>query len=157
MKRETNKSKLDMKKKSVEYTLKAERKEFPVVKIRSSHDVVDFVRQFYNEDILIYESSFILLMNQANTVTGYAKISQGGICSTVVDIRLVAKYAIDSLAAAVILVHNHPSGNVRPSDEDIYLAKKMRDGLKMLEVKLLDSIVITENNFMSMNDESMLN
>ena len=70
-----------MKKKAVEYSLKAEKKEFPISKIRSAEDAVNFARKFYHDDINIYESSFILLMNQANNVTGYAKISQGGMCS----------------------------------------------------------------------------
>lgn len=144
-----------MKKKAVEYSLRAEKQEFPIVKVRSAEDAANFARQFYHEDINIYESSFILLMNQASNVMGYAKISQGGICSTIVDIRLVAKYAIDCLAASVILIHNHPSGNIRPSTEDIRLAGKMRDGLKILEVKFLDSIIITDGSYLSMSDEGM--
>lgn len=144
-----------MKKKAVEYSLRAEKQEFPIVKVRSAEDAVNFARQFYHEDINIYESSFILLMNQASNVMGYAKISQGGICSTIVDIRLVAKYAIDCLAASVILIHNHPSGNVRPSTEDIRLACKMKEGLKILEVKFLDSIIITDGSYLSMSDEGM--
>ena len=145
-----------MKKKAVEYSLKAEKKEFPVCKVLSSEDAVKFARQFYHEDINIYESSFILLMNQANNVTGYAKISQGGICTTIVDVRLVAKYAIDALSPAVIFLHNHPSGNTIPSAEDIRITQRIRDGLKMLDVKLLDSIVLTEDNYLSMADEGMI-
>ena len=136
-----------MKKKAVEYSLN---------KIYYAEDAVNFARQFYHDDISIYESSFILLMNQANNVTGYAKISQGGICTTIVDVRLVAKYAIDALAPAVIFLHNHPSGNTQPSTDDIRLTTKMRDGLKMLDVKLLDSIVITEDSYLSMSDEGMI-
>lgn len=144
-----------MKKKAVEYSLRAEKQEFPIVKVRSAEDAVNFARQFYHEDINIYESSFILLMNQASNVMGYAKISQGGICSTIVDIRLVAKYAIDCLAASVILIHNHPSGNVRPSTEDIRLACKMKKGLEILEIKFLDSIIIADGSYLSMSDEGM--
>lgn len=145
-----------MKKKAVEYILKAEKQDFPICKVRLAEDAVKFARQFYHDDINIYESSFILLMNQANNVTGYAKISQGGICTTIVDVRLVAKYAIDALAPAVIFLHNHPSGNTQPSTEDIRLTTKMRDGLKVLDVKLLDSIVITEDSYLSMSDEGMI-
>ena len=144
------------KKKAVEYSLKAEKKEFPIAKIYSAEDAVNFARQFYHDDISIYESSFILLMNQANNVTGYAKISQGGICTTIVYVRLVAKYAIDALAPAVIFLHNHPSGNTNPSNEDVRLTAKIRDGLKMLDVKLLDSIVITEDSYLSMSNEGLI-
>ena len=107
-----------MKKKAVEYSITAKKQNFEIVKIKSSIDSCEFARKFYHEDILIYESSFIILLNSANNVMGYAKISQGGVCNTQVDIRLVAKYAIDSLATSVIFVHNHPSGNAKPSIED---------------------------------------
>lgn len=145
-----------MKRKAVEYSLKAEKKEFPIAKIRSAEDAVNFARKFYHDDISIYESSFILLLNHASNVMGYAKISQGGLCSTIVDIRIVAKYAIDCLASSVILVHNHPSGNVGPSTEDISLSSRLNEGLKILDIRFLDSIIITEDGYTSMNDEGML-
>lgn len=145
-----------MKKKSVEYTLKAERREFPIVKIRSSEDAANFARNFYHEDILIYESSFIILMNHANNAIGYAKISQGGIAGTCVDVRLVVKYAIDSLASSVIFVHNHPSGNTNPSHQDINLTCRLNEALKILDIKLFDSIILTENSYTSLNDEGKL-
>lgn len=145
-----------MKKKAVEYSLKAEKRDSPICKVRMAQDVVDFARKFYHEDIAIYESSFIVLMNRANNVIGYAKISQGGICSTIVDIRLVAKYAIDSLASGVILVHNHPSGELKPSTQDIQLARRLKEGLKLLDVTFLDSIIITEVGYKSMNDEGLM-
>ena len=97
-----------------------------------------------------------MLLNHANNVTGYAKISQGGICTTQIDIRLVAKYAIDSLAAAVIFVHNHPSGNVKASREDEQITKRMKSVLELLGVKLLDSIIISDIGYLSMNDEGIL-
>ena len=96
-----------MKKKAVEYSITAKKQDFETAKIMSSKDSYDFARKFYHEDILIYESAFIMLLNAANSVIGYAKISQGGICKTQVDVRLVAKYAIDCLAVSVVFVHNH--------------------------------------------------
>lgn len=144
-----------MKKKAVEYSLKAEKQDFPVVKVRSSEDVMNFARQLYHEDINIYESSFILLLNHANNTVGYAKISQGGICSTSVDIRIICKYAIETLSPAVIFLHNHPSGNTNPSNDDKMLTKRLFEALKTLDIKLLDSIVLTEDGYLSMSDEGM--
>lgn len=95
-------------------------------------------------------------MNQANTAIGYVKISQGGVCSTIVDVRLIAKYAVESLAASVILVHNHPSGHLKFSNEDSRIAQQVRNGLEILGIKLLDSIVICENGYASMVDEELL-
>ena len=145
-----------MKKKAVEYSITAKKQDFEIVKIKSSTDSYEFARKFYHEDILIYESSFIMLLNSAQNVMGYAKISQGGVCTTQVDIRLVAKYAIDSLAVAVIFVHNHPSGNLQPSREDEMLTQRMKDGLSLLNVKLLDSLIISDSGYLSMNDEGLL-
>ncbi len=145
-----------MKKKAVEYSITAKKQDFEIVKIKSSTDSYEFARKFYHEDILIYESSFILLINSANNAIGYAKISQGGVCHTQIDIRLVAKYAIDSLASGVIFVHNHPSGNLKPSREDEQLTKRMKDALGLLGVKLVDSLIISDSGYLSMNDEGII-
>lgn len=145
-----------MKKKAVEYSITAKKQNFEIVKIKSSIDSCEFARKFYHEDILIYESSFIILLNSANSVMGYAKISQGGVCNTQVDIRLVAKYAIDSLATSVIFVHNHPSGNAKPSIEDKKISEKLKDALRLFDIRLLDSIIITENDYYSMADEGLI-
>ena len=145
-----------MKKKAVEYSLKSEKKDFPIVKIKAAVDAVRFAREFYLDDINIYESSFIILLNHAHNAVGYAKISQGGICSTIVDIRIVCKYAIETLSPAIIFLHNHPSGNTEPSNVDRVLTSRMRDALKVLDIKLLDSIIITEYDFLSMSDEGLM-
>lgn len=142
-----------MKKKAVEYKLKAEKQDFSIVKVQSSEDAYKFSKNFYFDDINIYESTFLIMINQANNVTGYAKISQGGIASTVVDARLVAKFAIDSLAAGVIMVHNHPSGNVRPSGLDDRLTEQVRQGLALFGIKLLDHIIVSEDSYYSYSDE----
>lgn len=140
------------------YELKAvgEDSGFPQTQITHPHEAVEFARQFYGDDIDIFESAFIMLMNRANKVTGWAKISQGGLHSTVVDPIVVCKYAVDTLAAGVILIHNHPSGNAHPGTEDIMLTKKLRDALKMLDVELHDSIVITNDSSCSIISECMI-
>lgn len=145
-----------MKTKAVEYTITAKKQEFESVKICSSEDAVNFARNFYHDDILIYESSFIILTNASNKAIGYAKISQGGVCGTIVDARIVAKYAVDSLAAGVIFIHNHPSGNAKASRQGITLTEKLKAGLKLLDVNLTDSIILTEDGYMSMVDEGII-
>lgn len=145
-----------MKKKAVEYSITAKKQDFEIVKVQSSSDASAFARKFYHEDILIYESAFIMLMNHTNNVTGYAKISQGGICGTQVDVRLIAKYAIDCLASGVIFVHNHPSGNAKPSIEDKKISEHLKEALKLFDIRLLDSIIITENDYYSMADEGLI-
>lgn len=145
-----------MKKKAVEYTIKATKQDFSIAKIQSAEDAFNFAKQFYFDDINIYESCFIMLMNHASNVMGYAKISQGGICSTMVDVRLIAKYAIDTLATSVILVHNHPSGSLNPSYEDDKLTNAVKKGLELLNIKLLDHLVISEERYYSYAEEGKL-
>ena len=131
--------------------------EFPQVQIKTSKDAHNFISQFYGDDIEVYESFFILLLNFANKTIGYAKISQGGMSGTVVDGKIVAKYAVEALASGVILAHNHPSGNTQPSQADIDLTKKMREGLKNLDIQVLDHIILcAEEKYLSLADENYL-
>lgn len=143
-------------KKATIYSLKKTESEFEKVKIQSSNDSVKYLRQFYLDDIGIYESFFLMLLNRANQVIGYVKISQGGVTGTVVDPILVAKYAIDSLSKGVILCHNHPSGNLNPSDADRQITEKIKQGLKLFDISVLDHIILTENSYYSFCNEGIL-
>lgn len=138
------------------YEIKKIQTDFPAVKITSSKESADFIRQFYGDDIEVFESMFILCLNQAQKTIGYAKISQGGIAGTVVDIRLIAKYAIDNLAVSVIMAHNHPSGNLNPSQADIEITEKCKKGLKILDITLLDHIILTADSHYSLQDNGLL-
>jgi len=125
-------------------------------KIQSSADAYDYMKQFYSDDIEIYESMFLLLLNKANTTIGWVKLSQGGVAGTVIDIKLIAKYAVESLASSVVIAHNHPSGNIQPSNADINITKKVSDALKLFDVTLLDHLIVTIDNYYSMADEGDL-
>lgn len=124
--------------------LKKRKTKFPRTQILSIKDAEQVIRKFYSTDISIYESCFILLMDASSTTIGYAKISQGGILSAVVDPILICKYCVESLAKNCILAHNHPSGNLEPSEADKNLTKKVKECLNLFECTLLDSIIITE-------------
>lgn len=129
---------------------------FNKVKISSSKDAQEYARKFYFDDLEIYESFFIILLNKSNNTIGYAKISQGGIAGTVVDVKIICKYALDCLASGLILVHNHPSGNVVPSDSDKNITNKIKQALNIIDVNLLDHIIITEEKHLSFQDEGHL-
>lgn len=139
-----------------EYSLKYTKSEIQKTKITTSESASKVIRQFYFDDISIYESFFILLLNRANNTTGFAKISQGGTAGTVVDIKIIAKYAVDSLSPNIIICHNHPSGNKQPSDADLNITRKIKDALLLLDIKLVDHIIITENDFFSFADNGNL-
>ena len=129
---------------------------FEKVKIVSSKDAFKVISQFYFDDIDIFESFFILCLNRNNQTIAYAKISQGGVSGTVVDIKLIAKYAIDCLASGVILAHNHPSGNLKPSPEDIKITERAREALKILDIKVLDHVILTSDGYYSFGDEGII-
>ena len=138
------------------YELKKLQTNFPKEKITDSNVAYNFIKQFYGDDLEIFESAFILLLNQASQTIGYAKISQGGITGTVIDVRLVAKYAVESLATGVILAHNHPSGNTTPSEADKRMTERCKNALATLDITLVDHLIITEESFTSFADRGML-
>ena len=126
---------------------------FVRTKITSSKDCYDVIKQFYHEDITLYESFFLLLLNNSNETIGFVKISQGGITGTVVDVRIIAKYCVEVLATSCILAHNHPSGKLFPSDADLTITQKTKNALAILDVRVLDHIILTEEGHYSFADD----
>jgi len=129
---------------------------FHKAKITSPDDCYNYIKQFYHDDIEIYESFFVAFLNRANNVIGWIKVGQGGINGTVVDPRLVAKYAIESLCSGVILAHNHPAQSTNPSDDDIKITKKIKEGLKLFDINVLDHIILTNETYYSFSNEGLL-
>jgi len=103
-----------------------------------------------------YEEFWILLLNRANRLLRKCCISEGGISGTVVDPKKIFKIALDHHASAIILGHNHPSGNTKPSESDIRITNKILEAGKVLEVSVLDHIIVTDDSFFSFSDQGML-
>lgn len=122
--------------------------------IRSSADVVSLMRPLLAG--LEYEEFWVLMLSRANRVTFKRCISQGGTAATVVDVKLLLKRAIDCLAEGIILVHNHPSGNNRPSGEDDGLTRRIREGAGLLGIRVLDHVIIARDRHFSYADEGRL-
>jgi len=97
-----------------------------------------------------------LLLNISNKIIWKQKISSGGVESTITDIRLIAKISIEKLASSVIVCHNHPSGNVKPSSEDKILTEKIKNTLKIFEITLFDHIIVTDSGYYSFADEGII-
>jgi DNA repair protein RadC len=138
------------------FELKKIQTNFPKVKISSSEQSEKFIRNFYGDDLEIFESFFLLLLDRNNQTIGYSKISQGGISGTVVDVRIVAKYAVESLCSGVILAHNHPSGNLNPSLADEQITIKTKDALKLFDIVVLDHIILTADSYFSFSDNGKI-
>ncbi len=105
---------------------------------------------------LPHEEFWILLLNRANRVIAREQISAGGIAGTVVDPKVIFNKALSHLASSIILCHNHPSGNLRPSQADRAITKKLKEAGKLLDIAVLDHLIIAGNRYYSFADESIL-
>ena len=105
---------------------------------------------------LSHEEFWVLLLNRSNRVIDNVRISQGGISGTVIDVRLILKNALDRLASSLILCHNHPSGNLKPSEADIKITTKISEASRTMDIQLLDHIIIADNSYFSFSDEGMI-
>ncbi|ALI98441.1 RadC family protein [Rufibacter tibetensis] len=128
----------------------------PVVKTRitCSTDIYDYIRPHLLD--LPHEEFWIILLNRANTIMKKIQISTGGVAGTVADPKLIFKHALENLASAIILVHNHPSGQLKPSAADIALTKKLQEAGKVLDLPILDHLIFTDNSYYSFADEDLL-
>lgn len=125
------------------------------VRITDSGVASTFARSIM-ENISLYESSVIILTNAANDTIGWSLIGQGGLTGTIVDVRMIAKIAIDTLATGVFLVHNHPSGSHKPSRYDNEITKQVNEGLKLFDIRLIDHIILAEDYYYSYADQGNL-
>ena len=124
------------------------------IKINSSQNVYDVMKPDLLDQKL--EQFWLLLLNRANYIVQKIQISIGGISGTVADPKVIFKCALDNHASSIILVHNHPSGNIKPSESDIKLTTKLKDAGKLLEMPVLDHLIFTDQGFFSFADQNYL-
>lgn len=122
--------------------------------IRSGEDVYRIMRQQLQR--LNNEEFWVLHLSRANRLTSRDCISRGGTSATVVDIKLILKSAIDKLSAGIILVHNHPSGNLSPSGPDDEITRRVKASAALMDIRVLDHIIIGPGGYFSYNDEGRL-
>lgn len=123
-------------------------------KITCSTDIYQYIRPQLLD--LPHEEFWVILLNRANVVMKKLPVSTGGVAGTVADPKIIFKQAIESLASAIILVHNHPSGNLKPSSADITLTKKMKEAGAFLDLPILDHIIFADSGYYSFADEGVL-
>jgi DNA repair protein RadC len=125
-----------------------------LVKISSSNSVFEVLQPIIGE--LSHEEFWILYLNNANKIIEHFQISKGGITGTLVDVRLTLKKALELGATSLILAHNHPSGNLTPSEADKQLTNKLKAASESLDIKILDHLIVTEKSYFSFADEGIL-
>jgi DNA repair protein RadC len=126
-------------------------------KINSSKDAYDIFLQSWDDNKIEFVEQFkILLLNRGNKVLGVYEVSTGGVTGTVADPRLIFAAALKANACAIILAHNHPSSNLKPSNADEQLTFKMKEGGKFLDIQILDHLIICTDGYYSMADEGLI-
>lgn len=130
----------------------SEIREKPV--IRTSSDTFEYIYPEIADSQ--HEIFYVLYLNRSNRVISHRLISTGGIAGTVVDIKIVLKHAIELLASSIIAVHNHPSGNIKPSQADIDLTKKLKEAGKTLDILLFDHLIVGDKTYFSFSNEGIL-
>jgi DNA repair protein RadC len=125
-----------------------------VVQIKCSKDVADIFQPILSD--LLHEEFWILFLNRSNRVINRMKLSQGGISGTVTDVRMVMKKAVEYLASGIIVCHNHPSGNLSPSEADSKITQKIKEAGNLLDVQLLDHLIISDKDYYSFADNGLI-
>ena len=136
-----------------EYSIKAKPTQSETKEIKDSAAAVMEFRQIYDPDTLgLCESAYVLYLNSSNRLKGFMKLSDGGMTHVVVDPRIMIMGALGSLSTAVILCHNHPSGNPKPSQDDRLLTKKLIAACKLMDISFVDHIVLAGNRYYSFRE-----
>ncbi len=133
-------------------------KSYPVEKnkISSSQDLYRYMKDLYFDDIEHHESMFLVCLSASKDVYGWAIISKGGITNTIVDTRILFQFILGCNATCFAISHNHPSGNLKPSNSDIKITNQIKEISDFFNIEFLDHIIITQNNYFSFSDEGLL-
>jgi len=122
--------------------------------IKTSKDAYTHIASKLSD--LPHEEFWILLLNRSNKIIKTEFIGRGGVSGTVADVRVILKSAVEHLASSIVLAHNHPSGNLQPSKEDINLTQKIKQGAAIFDVNVVDHIIVGDANYYSFADEGLL-
>jgi DNA repair protein RadC len=128
------------------------------LQVKCSKDAFDiFIGSWELDSIEHFEEFKLMLLTRSNKVLGIASISKGGINGTVTDVRIILQYAIKANASGIIICHNHPSGNLQPSESDLTITRKIKESGNLMDIQLLDHLlIIPEEKYCSMADEGLL-
>ncbi|MFI5172145.1 MAG: DNA repair protein RadC [Chitinophagales bacterium] len=122
--------------------------------VKNSSDIFEIIYPLIAD--LQHEEFWVMYLNKANKIIEKEKISAGGLSGTVVDVKIIIKNALQKLASGIILAHNHPSGNLQPSDADISITRKLTEAAKLFEVSVLDHLIIGDKNYYSFSDNGII-
>ena len=141
-----------------ELSIKYKKGKHKAVKIKSSNDAAEVFKNYFDADTIDYEESVVVIyLNTRNNTIGWFKVSHGGLNGCIVDVRKIFSVALQIGATSLIIAHNHPTGNLKPSIADNQITQKIKEGGKLLDISLLDHIIITsDNGFYSFADNGKI-
>ncbi|KFF10539.1 DNA repair protein RadC [Chryseobacterium soli] len=122
--------------------------------IANSNDAYAILKNHLSD--LRTEEFWAIFLNQSNKVIHISQLTHGGISQSIVDVRILFKTALDHFSTGIIIAHNHPSGGLKPSKEDLSITQKIKEGGKTLSIQLLDHLIITQDSYFSFSDEGLL-
>jgi len=125
-----------------------------IPRVSSSKSVFEIMQPLIGD--LKHEEFWMLMLNNDQRIIGKSQLSSGGLTSTIVDVRILFKRALEAMATSIILVHNHPSGQLKPSTSDKEITYKIKEAGKVLDIKLLDHIIVTQHDYLSFADENII-
>ena len=124
------------------------------IKITDSKQAYDLAMDNWDLDVIEFQEIVkAIYLNRGNKVLGIFEVSKGGISGSIVDVRIILSVALKSNASGIILIHNHPSGNLNPSSSDIDLTLKIKEACKLLDYNFLDHLIISKESYYSFKDE----
>jgi len=138
---------------TVNYSTKVKSADRP--KVRCSQDAERLLRQVF-PGFEHVEYFYIICLNRANQVLGFHQVSKGGLSGTVTDVRVIFQVAIKTNTSGIILAHNHPSGNLQPSEADLKITRKIKEAGTFLDISVLDHLILSEDGYMSMADDNLM-
>lgn len=139
----------------IQYSVEPNIEQLP--QLTSDDQAYAFLMEVWDLDAISYKEEFaVIMLNQAKKVLGWAKISSGGASATIVDPSMIFQVALLAHADSIILVHNHPSGNLKPSSADINLTKRIKDAGKLLGIQVIDHLIITPSAYTSFMDQGLI-
>jgi DNA repair protein RadC len=125
--------------------------------IANSQNAYEIFKSLFPVDTISLQEQFVVLyLNRANRVIGSYQLSKGGLTGTIADVRLILSVALKTLASGLILAHNHPSGNLKPSEADIQLTQKVKDAAKLMDIEVLDHMILSSNGYFSFTDDGII-
>lgn len=137
--------------------LKYKGKKSELKTIQGADDAAEVARKCFDADSIDWVESFIVVaLNNANKVLGFYKVSTGGVSGTIADPKIIFQFALLSNASSIIIAHNHPSGNLTPSNADKAITEKIANAARLLDMTLLDHIIVTDESYFSFQKEGLL-